>query len=100
MIRGAFELLPYAHTPRYPWLDTLPAPVRKVLREAQPPESDARDIVAGGWLYRIHAPRVDLRSTGWRRWLASADGGAWLGTPPGQRWLRGRGQKWADREGR
>ena len=99
MIRGAFQMLAYAHTPRYPWLDTLPAPVRQALREARPPEGKPCTIVVEGWLYRIHAPRVNLRSSGWRRWLASAAGQAWLDTPPGQRWLRGRGQKWADREG-
>ena len=97
MIRGAFELLPYVHRPRCPWLDRLPAAVREALREPRLPEGKPRVIVVEGWLYRIHAPRVNLRCSGWRRWLASADGGAWLGTPPGQRWLRGRGQKWAER---
>ena len=94
MIRGAFQLLPYVHRPRCPWLDRLPTRVREALREARPPEGKPCTIVVGGWLYRIHAPRVNLRCSGWRRWLESPDGGAWLQTPPGQRWLRGRGRKW------
>jgi hypothetical protein len=96
MIRGAFQLLPYVHRPRYPWLDTLPAPLREALREARPPESPPRVIVAGGWLYYLCAPRIDLRSAGWRRWLASADGEAWLASPDGERWLQGRGRKWRE----
>ena len=94
------EMQAYApHRPQA-WLDRLPSAVREALREARPPEGKPYTIVVEGWLYRIHAPHVDLRSTGWRRWLASADGGTWLGTPPGQRWLRGsRGRRWADREG-
>lgn len=93
------ELLPYTHKPKNPWLDRLPGPLREALREPRPPEGDPRVIVVGCARYYLCAPRINLRSRGWRCWLASLDGQAWLDTPPGQRWLQGRGRKWAARSG-
>jgi hypothetical protein len=100
MIRGMMQLTPYTHKPRYPWLASLPPAVRAALREPRPPESPPVTIIAGGQLWRFESPRVDLRCTGWRRWLNSPEGAAWLASPPGQRWAKGaRGAKWAAREG-
>jgi hypothetical protein len=94
------QLIPYHHRSPTAWLDALPLALRAALQRPRAPESDPEVLRIGGIIYVVHAPRVDLRSGGWRRWLKTPEGAAWLETPPGQRWAKGaRGAKWAAREG-
>jgi len=77
------------------WLRGLPPVLRDAFLHPAPPETPPRVLYVGGLRHRIFARRVDLRTTAWRKWLASDEGAAWLRTDAGRAWLeRKRDTQW------